>query len=385
MKNKWAVIGNVILVIFVALFVSSCDKKGKQVQQKRENKGTPVIIAPVESKSIDYVLYQVGTLAAAQEVMIRTEASGKVLDILFNEGTAVKKGDLLVRLDDAKIKTEIQSLQAKVGQLETRLKNREKSLERNRVLVKQNLVSQDRFDDMLTEIDEIKSQIVQTQASLNRMKETLADTVIRSPFDGICGPRNFSIGHYLRVGDPVVSIVNLNVLEIEFRVPEKYKKSLFDGQNVKLKVDAYPEKTFAGKIFFIDPEVSVGTRTFLVKARVDNTQQFLNPGMFARAELITEVHPNAVVVPWESVIQTEDETYVYTTDGKTAKKHAIVMGMVADSQVELLGTDISPGENVITEGKFAAKDGGPVDICEKNEACRPEAEKTIKTQTNPNE
>ena len=297
MKNKWAVKSVLIIIVGLAMAVSGCGKEKAQVQTK-ENKGVPVIVGKAQVESVDYVLHQVGTLAARQEVSIRTEAQGKVVDVLFNEGTAVKKGDLLVRLDDAKIKTEIRSLEAKVNQTETRLKNREKSLERNRALVQQNLVSEERFDDMVTEIDEIKSQIIQTQAGLNRMKENLADTFIRAPFDGVTGPRNFSVGHYLRVGDAVVAIVDLNVLEIEFKVPEKYKKNLFVGQDVNLFVDAYPDKKFKGEIFFIDPEVEVGTRTFLVKAKVENREYLLNPGMFARAELITEVHANAVTVPW---------------------------------------------------------------------------------------
>ena len=365
MKNKWAIIGVIVIIIILAMFLTKGEKKTAEAPKAGAG-GVPIIVAKAKSMSVDYVLNQVGTLTASQEVTIRTETQGKIVDILFSEGAAVKKGDLLVKLDDAKINTEIQSLSAKVDQLQTRLKNREKSLERNRVLVKQNLVSEERFDDMVTEIDEIKSQIIQTRAGLDRQKESLADTVIRSPFNGVCGSRNFSIGHYLRVGDPVVSIVNLNMLEIEFKVPEKYKKSIFEGQNVNLSVDAYPEKTFKGEIFFIDPEVEVGTRTFLVKARVDNRNQMLNPGMFVKAELITEVHPDAVMVPWESVIQTEDETYLYATDGKTAKKHDVVLGKIVDDLVEVLASDITPGQDIIVEGKFSVKEGSPVKITTKD-------------------
>jgi RND family efflux transporter MFP subunit len=341
------------------------------------NAAVPVVTEVVDARVVTYILYQVGSLVASQEVTIRTEAQGKVVEILFNEGTEVNKGDLLVRLDDAKIRADIQSLQAKVEQLEVRLKNREKSLERNRSLRAQNLVSVEKFDDMVTEIDEIKSQIIQTVASLNRQKESLADTLIRAPFDGVAGARNFSPGHYLRVGDPVVSIVDLNPLQIEFKVPEKYKRNLFLGQEVELAVDAYPGKKFKGKLSFIDPAVEVGTRTFLIKALVENDEKKLSPGMFAKAELITEVHKDAVTVPWESVIQTETETYLYTTDGKIAKKHPVEMGKVVDQRVELFNPTVAPGEKVITEGKFAVKDGTPVNICTDEAICRPEAEKTL--------
>ena len=378
MKNKWIIISVTILLGFSTVFFMGCGKK-KEEKRVARDMTVPIVTATADKQTVEYILYQVGSLVANQEVTIRTETQGKVLEILFNEGSPVKKGDVLVRLDDAKITADIQSLQAKVEQLEVRLKNRLKSLERNRSLMEQNLVSVERFDDMVTEIDEIKSQIIQTKAGLNRQKENLADTVIRAPFDGIAGERMFSPGHYLRTGDPVVSVIDLNPLKIEFKVPEKYKKNLFLDQDVKLAVDAYPDTKFIGKLSFIDPEVEVSTRTFLIKALVNNDEKMLSPGMFAKAELVAEVRKDAVTVPWESVIQTESETYLYTTDGKTAKKHAIELGKVVGDRVEILNATLAPGEKVITEGKFAAKDGAAVKICTDETICRPEEEKTLKT------
>ncbi|MBU4317652.1 MAG: efflux RND transporter periplasmic adaptor subunit [Proteobacteria bacterium] len=383
MKNKWAIIGVVILLVFLAIFFLKGGKKKQEAAMER-TPGVSIIIGTADARSVEYVLNQVGTLVASQEVTIRTEAQGKVVEILFNEGGAVNKGDLLVRLDDAKIKAEIDNLQAKVEQLQVRLKNKQKSLERNRSLVEQKLVSAEKFDDMITEIDEIKSQIIQTIAGLNRQKENLSDTMIRAPFDGVAGGRSFSPGHYLRVGDPVMSLVDLNPLKIELKVPEKYKKHLVLGQDVNLTVDAYADVRFKGKLSFIDPAVEVGTRSFLIKALVDNNEKKLSPGMFAKAQLITEVRKDAVTVPWESVIQTENETYLYATDGKTAKKHVIELGKVVEDRVEILNPTIAPGDAVILEGKFAVKDGvGVVNLSTDKTNSRPEEEQTLKPMMDP--
>jgi RND family efflux transporter MFP subunit len=243
--------------------------------------------------------------------------------------------------------------------------------------VAQNLVSAEKFDDMVTEIDEIKSQIIQTLASLDRQKENLADTMIRAPFDGMAGGRSFSPGHYLRVGDAVVSLVDLNPLKIEFKVPEKFKKNLVLDQEVKLTVDAYPGENFKGRLSFIDPSVEVSTRTFLVKALVDNDERKLSPGMFAKAELVAEVRTQAVTVPWESVIQTENETYLYATDGKTAKKHPVELGRMVEERVEILNPTVAPGDLVILEGKFAVKDGGAVSIPEHGKKAPTGEEKSL--------
>ena len=100
------------------------------------------------------------------------------------------------------------------------------------------------------------------------------------------------------------------------------------------------------------------TRTFLVKARVDNSKKELNPGMFARAELVTEVHEDSPTVPWESIIQTENETYVYAIDGKIAKKHVVRLGKVSRDRAEVLDTSLMPGESIFRQKRIRNQDRG---------------------------
>ena len=368
MKRKILIIGICVVLIFGVMLLYRTKSDNASLNTKPVSSAVPVTTGTVTPMRIEYVLEQVGTLTASQEVTLRSKTQGRVVDILFEEGKSVKKDDIQVRVDDVKIKAEIKNLTARIDQFEIRLSNKLRSLERNSSLVAQNLVSKEMYDNLQTEIDEIKSQITQTQASLTQQKESLADTLIRAPFNGVAGPRTFSVGHYLRIGDPVVSIVDLNALEISFKVAEKYKQRLLPGQNVHLVVDAYPDKKFNGEIFFIDPEVSVDTRTLLVKARVDNSEKILNPGMFARARLVTEVHENAPTVPWESIIQTEAETYLYATDGKTAKKHPVRLGRIVQDRAEVLDSPLSPGQTVIVEGKYAVYDGSEIRVVVVNDS-----------------
>lgn len=344
-----------VAVMVLAFLFPGCRDRKSDIQ--KEAAAVPVITGKVSTRRVEYTLNQVGTLEASQEVTIRSEIEGRVIDILFEEGKDVRKSEVLVRLDAAKIRAEIRNLKARIEQLEIRRDNKNRSLERNRPLVMQDLVSRQHFDDLETEIKEIKAEIVQVKAALCRQRELLSDTVIRAPFDGVAGARELSVGHYLKAGDSVVMVVALDLLEMTFRVPEKFKGNLFVGQDVLLKVAPYPEGTFTGRVFFIDPKVEVNTRTFQVKATVENSQGLLNPGMFARVEVITEIHERALTVPWESVIKTETETYIYVVDGGVARKVPVHLGKVTNEWAEVLDTEVLAGATVIVEGKFSVRDG----------------------------
>lgn len=348
---------------FMAVFLFSfllpgCTKRKEEV--KKETPAVPVITGKTSVRRVEYRLNQVGSLEASQEVTIRSEIEGRIVEIVFSEGSEVKKGQILLLLDAAKIKAEILNLEARIDQLQIRLANKKRTLERIRPLVERDLISQLRFDDLQTEIQEIEEEITQGRSTLAFQKERLSDTVIRAPFDGTADVRNISSGDYLKVGDSVVTIVDLDPLDMTFQVPERFKPRLVIGGEVVLRVDPYPDRTFMGMISFVAPRVDVKTRTFQVKARVDNIQGLLNPGMFARVEVVTDIHESALTAPWESIIQTEDGTYIYTVFENLARKVPVRLGKITSEWAEIFDADLKPGVNVILEGKFAVKDGARV-------------------------
>lgn len=350
----------------IILIVGGCAEEEKKI--RKDNPPVPVTVGQVSTRNVTYVLNQVGTLEANQEVMIRSEVEGKVKEILFSEGKAVSKGQTLVILDQRKIRAEIQNLEARIHQFTIRMKNKERTLDRYRALAKKRVVSKQKFDDLQSETDEIRAQITQARATLAQQREVLSYTTIKTSFSGIAGARNFSVGHYLRKGDPVVHIVSLNPLRITFQVPERFKAGLTMGQGALLRVDAYPDRTFKGRLFYISPEVDPATRSFTVKARVENEKHLLNPGMFSRVKVIMDVHENAQAVPWESVVQTENEDYIYVIEEDTARRIPVVLGKVTSEWAEVLDPSLAPGTPVILEGKFAVKNGASVNITQKMEA-----------------
>lgn len=362
MRSRRSVLPSLLAGLALCALLQGCGRE--EAESVGTDRRVPVITGVAESRRVVYTLNQVGTLEASQEVTLRSEVEGAVEEILFTQGEEAEKGKVLVRLRTEKTEAELRRLEARIDQLRVRLQNRKSTLERYRPLVEQDLVSRLQFDDLETEIKEIESEIAQTFAMLAREEDRLADAAIRAPFHGTLGARNFSVGDYLQVGDPVVSLVDMDSLEISFQVPEKFKEKIRIGQSAVVTVDAYPDRRFQGAIFFISPQTDLQTRSFRVKARLDNEERLLNPGMFARVELITDVHENARTVPWESVIQTEEGAHIYTVRDGVARKVPIVLGKVTSEWAEALEADLAPGTPVILEGKYAVQDGMKVSMAE---------------------
>jgi RND family efflux transporter MFP subunit len=252
-------------------------------------------------------------------------------------------------------------LKARLRQTETQLANSLKTLGRKEPLVDEGLVSKQDYDDLLARIDIEKATLVEIRAQLAHNRELLDDTEVRAPFVGVTSERQVSIGDFLRIGDPVVQLVQLDPLEISFHVDEQYKQYLKPQQPVTLTVSAYPHQVFHGEVFFVSPDIDIATRTFLVKGRINNEEHLLNPGMFAQVSIDTETHKDALVVPWESVIQLEDEVYVYVVGNTTARKVAVTLGHISGNAAEVFG-ELEAGQLVVREGKYALSDGAQVRI-----------------------
>lgn len=350
-----------VLIALAAVVLLGGGCKSKEETGQRNNEGLLVKVGEVKATDLTYRLERVGSLEAKESVLLKAEAAGRVTDILFEEGDWVKEGQLLVKIDDAKIKTILNQLSARLKQVEVQLANNEKTLERKQPLVEQELVSKQDYDDLLASTEVLKATRKEVQAQRAHNQELLKDTEVRAPFAGATSARLISIGDFVKIGAPIVKLVQMNPVEISFRVDEKYKQRLSLRQPLTLKVSAYPDREFAGEVCFISPDIDIATRTFLVKGRIANSDHLLNPGMFAEVSIATETRRGALVVPWDSIIQLEDETYLYVVNGSSAKKVPVTLGVLSGGTAEIFGA-LAAGEKVVTEGKHALQDGVKVKI-----------------------
>ena len=301
----------------------------------------------------------VGNLRADESVMIRPEIAGRLAEIGFDEGYAVKKGALLARLDASEVRAQLASSKAQ-AELDAQ------RLERAEDLFRKNFISQQA-------LDEARSNAARSAASLREAQAKLAKTEIRAPFPGVAGLRQVSEGAYVAAGTDIARLEKIDQLKLDFRVPELYMGKLRRGQEVKVLVDAYPGASFAGSVYAIEPAVDEQTRTVLVRARIGNPEVKLRPGMFARVQLTLGVRPNAVWIPEQAIVPRGQESFVYRVANGKAELVKVQTGLRKVGEVEIT-KGLAAGDMVVTEGTQKIGPGAPVTVMLDKPAAAPAAE-----------
>ena len=230
-----------------------------------------ITVAEAEHASWARGISAVGTARAVNGTQLTTEAAGIVTEIRFNSGDMVEKGDILLRLDDATDRAELQSLRAaaELARLE---------LDRSKRLNQQGSISK-------AELDRSQSQADQATGALNAQQARVNQKTIRAPFSGQLGIRQVDLGEYLSPGTPVVSLQQLDPVYVEFSLPEQRLASINLEMTIQAEVDAWPGEQFAGQITAMEPGINPGTRNFTIQATLDNPDHKLRAGMFARVNI----------------------------------------------------------------------------------------------------
>jgi len=296
----------------------------------------PVIVEPARSERIVQTVDLVGTLLANESVTISPEIPGTIASIHFEEGDRVEEGDLLLRLDDSKLRARLREAEAAFALAES-------NLGRSRQLLDRELISPSEHDQKVGEF-------AVAEATLNGRQEELRDATLLAPFAGIMGERRVSPGGYIETGEAVSTVVNVTPVRASFEVPERYFRKLSVGQTIELKVPAYPGLIFAGEVYFISPVIAPSSRTVLVKASVPNREMLLKPGMFGTLALSLDVREESVVVPESAVFQRGEtpHLYVVSSDNRTELR-PVTLGLRQAGAVEIL-SGLEAGETVIVEG-----------------------------------
>jgi membrane fusion protein (multidrug efflux system) len=308
-------------------------------------KGLPVKAEPVKVSDVQSDVSAVGTLLAADSVVIRPEIAGRVVGLHFQEGQLVSKGAKLVTLDPAEYRAQVAGTAAD-ARVESQRYDRAKEL------LEKNFISKEA-------LDVAKGNMERALAKQQQDEVLLSKTTIVAPFGGIVGLRQVSPGAYLRAGDDIVRLENVSSVKLDFRVPEAYLSKLKPNQEVSIKTDAFPNDTFKGRIFALEPGVDEKTRTVLARALIPNAQNKLRAGMFARVNVLLETRANSILVPEQAIWPQGRDAFVYrVVDGK-ALLTKIELGVRHPGEVEVL-KGLSRTDMVVTDGQMKLKDGAPV-------------------------
>jgi membrane fusion protein, multidrug efflux system len=325
-------------------------------QQAKPAPALPVKAVPAKLARAVLEAGAVGSLRADESVVIRPEIAGRIERIGFEEGQRVKKGALLARMDASEIRALVES-----SKVQARLDKQR--LERASDLRKKGFISQQA-------LDEAQSGYARSIAKQREDEAKLAKSEIRAPFDGVAGLRQVSEGAYVAAGTDIARLEKIDQLKLDFRVPETYLARLKEGLAVSAAVDSFPQASFPGKIYAIEPSVDEQTRTILARARVANPELKLRPGMFARVNLTLGVRENAIWIPEEAIVPRGQDSFVFrVVDGK-AELVLVQTGTRKVGEVEIM-KGIAAGDLVVTEGTQRLAPGMQVSIIP---SARPAAE-----------
>lgn len=299
-----------------------------------------VEVAKAEAQSLVDDVQAVGSLKSAQGVMLRPEVSGRISKLGFAEGAMVRRGQLLVQLDDTLQMAQLQQAQAQSSIART-------NLQRSRELQAQGFVSQSAVDQNAAALEVAEAQVTLAKAQVARMK-------VLAPFDGTAGLRAVDVGDYVKDGADLVNLENLGSLRVQFAVPERYIDRLRAGQAVEVAVDAIVGRSFKGRVLAVDSQVDANGRALQVLAQVDNPGSQLKPGMFARPRVVFSVRPNAVVVPEEAIVPLGTRQLLFkVVDGaggqKVAQRLEAKVGLRLPGRVEIL-EGVQAGDLLVTAG-----------------------------------
>jgi membrane fusion protein (multidrug efflux system) len=289
----------------------------------------------------------VGSLRSDESVTLRPEVAGRISAIQFQEGQRVTKGATLVRLDPAINEAEVQQARANMTLAKSKF-------DRAVDLAKSNFISGQAKD-------EAENNLKVAQAALTLSEAKLAKMDIRAPFTGIIGLRSVSVGDYVKEGADMVNLESIDLLKVDFRVPEVSLQQIQVGQALSVTLDALPGKTFEGSVYAVNPLLDAAGRSVVIRAQVRNADTSLRPGMFARVRLVTRVPQESLVVPEQALVPQGNEQFVFkVVDGK-AVRGKVEIGQRRDGKAEIV-SGIAPDDVIVTAGQLKIRDGMPVRI-----------------------
>jgi multidrug efflux system membrane fusion protein len=356
---RWFIIVGLVLALLVGALVGFNAFRSHMIAQFFANNKPPpatVNVAEAKSEVIPNLMIAVGDLAAVHQVNVTTDVSGRITDIMFTAGSTVKAGSPLVQLFDGPEQGDLASFKAQATGAQL-------ALDRAKQLAARQFGPQSTVDAAQATYDQANAGIAKTEAIISQK-------LVRAPFDGELGVRHVEVGQFLTAGTQIVSLTDLSTLYANFTVTEKGSAALKVGQTVRIAVDAYPGRTFEGKINAIEPQIATDTRNIRVQATIDNPDHILKPGMFTTTTVVLPDKPPVVTVPETAVDYTlyGDSVFLISEkkedDGKTSltvTRTFVRTGDRISGRAEIL-SGLKAGDRVVALGQLKLQSGAAVAI-----------------------
>lgn len=357
-QTKWVVLGAIMLLIAGMIsypYVKTQTKAKRDAfsvssSPSRANQRVLNINAEVlKIQTLTDKIISTGSTIPDEEVDLSFEASGKIVVIYLKEGTHVKKGELLAKINDGPLQAQLKKLEAQRPLAKDRMY-------RQRALLERDAVSQEAFEQVSTEYEKL-------MADIELVKANIAQTELRAPFDGVIGLRLVSEGAYASPTTIIAKLTKVSPLKIEFSVPESYASEVKEGTPIlfRMLTSGGTVNEYKAAIYAVESIVDENTRTLKVRARYPNPGEHLLPGRYTSIEIMKREIKDALTIPSEALIPEMGKDIVYVYRGEAAQQAEVKIGLRTESRVQVL-EGLSPGDTIITSGVMQLRSGMPVSI-----------------------
>lgn len=300
----------------------------------------------IEPQTLPNDISTTGSVLANEEVQLKSEVSGRIERINFKEGEAVRKGQLLVQIDN-------EQNVARLKRVKVQLKQAQKNLDRQEELLDVEGISEEVYEEAQLKVADLESQKAELQAQLD-------DTEIRAPFEGTIGLRQVSPGSFVNAGDNIAYLVQDNPIKLEFSVPEGYAGQVRENNFVNFTVGGIND-TQRARVYAVEPRVNPESRSIAIRARADNQDHKLVPGAFAEVQVSLDTLTNAILIPSNAIItENQGKSVFIIKNGKSAKKR-ITTGVRTESKIHVL-KGLNPNDTVVVTGLLGLKPGVAIGI-----------------------
>ena len=355
---RWTLVGVIILIIAGMIAYPRIKEKLKSEEKTQappppslQQRRVPISINAVilRKQSLTDKILGVGTTIPDEEVNLSFESSGKVIDIYFTEGTHVKKGDLLAKIND-------KPLQAELKKLESQLPLAKERVNRQRTLLSKEAVSLEAFEQVTTALEVLL-------ADIELVKARILQTELRAPFDGIVGLRQVSEGAYVMPSTVIVNLTKISPLKIEFSVNEFDAIDIKNGTKIIFRLQGQSERhnDYVATVYAVESKVELNTRTLKIRALFPNQNEAIIPGRALAVEVIRQEIKDALAIPSEAIIPEMGKSIVYLYKNGEARATEIIRGLRTESHVQALD-GVNPGDTIITTGVMQLRTGMRVTI-----------------------
>lgn len=350
-KQKWILTASILCALTVWGIYSQMprqntelDKADKIIKDTKSKKKLNVNAVVVKTGTLSDEITVTGILLPDEEVDLSFETSGQVVDIKFNEGTHVKKGQLLAKVNDRKLQAELKRLSAQMKLAKDRVY-------RQHTLLQHDAVSKEAFEKVTTDLATL-------EADIEIIKAQIELTELRAPFDGIIGLRQISVGTYATPQTIVSKLTRIVPLKVEFSIPERYSMDINRGTSLNFSIDGVL-RTFPAKVYAKESAIDINTHTLTIRAIYANTDGKLTPGRYASINLKKQEIKNAIAIPAEAIVPEMGKDKVFLYKSGKAQPVELKLGLRTENMVQVL-KGLNVGDTLITSGTLQLRTDIPV-------------------------